>query len=107
MAAGRQDRPIALVFWLRVVAQNGICGEKNNAGERAGMSAGKTVERVGKASPNGGSWSKLPGWLAASKMDPEHWRERASEARARADQLSDREARSAMLGVVTTYIKLD
>jgi hypothetical protein len=44
--------------------------------------------------------------MASIKDDPVHWRERAKEARAHADQLTDREARALMLAVVDSYDKL-
>jgi len=39
--------------------------------------------------------------------DPKHWRERAEEARARAEQMkTDRDARQMMLGIAEDYEKL-
>ena len=35
--------------------------------------------------------------------DPKHWRERAEEARTRADQMSDPRCKIAMLGVADDY----
>jgi hypothetical protein len=35
--------------------------------------------------------------------DPEHWRDRAEEARTRADQLDDVQSRSAMLRIAQDY----
>jgi hypothetical protein len=40
------------------------------------------------------------------RNSPEHWRERAKKARAHAEELTDREARSAMCGIADTYDKL-
>ncbi len=38
--------------------------------------------------------------------DPKHWRKRAEEARARAEQMTDRDARQTMLGIAEDYEKL-
>ena len=38
--------------------------------------------------------------------NPKHWRERADEARAVADQLDDLDARSTMLGIADEYERL-
>ena len=38
--------------------------------------------------------------------DPKHWRERAEEARAHAEQISDEIARKTMLKIVEDYEKL-
>jgi len=38
--------------------------------------------------------------------DPKHWRERTEEARARAEQMTDRDARQMMLGIAEDYEKL-
>jgi hypothetical protein len=38
--------------------------------------------------------------------DPKHWRERAEEARAHAEQISDAEARKTMLQIAEDYEKL-
>jgi hypothetical protein len=38
--------------------------------------------------------------------DPEHWRSRAEEARATADQLHDLESKRVMLGIADGYDKL-
>jgi hypothetical protein len=38
--------------------------------------------------------------------DPEHWRDRAKEARAHAEQMTDREAKQTMLGIAEDYEKL-
>jgi hypothetical protein len=38
--------------------------------------------------------------------DPKHWRERAEEARAHAEQLTDHEARRMMLEIAGDYEKL-
>lgn len=38
--------------------------------------------------------------------DPEHWRSRAEEARATADQMHDLESRRVMLGIAEGYDKL-
>jgi hypothetical protein len=38
--------------------------------------------------------------------DPEHWRSRAEEARATADQLQDLEAKRVMLGIAEGYDEL-
>jgi hypothetical protein len=35
--------------------------------------------------------------------DPSHWRERAEEARTRADQISDPQSKNAMLGIAHDY----
>ena len=37
---------------------------------------------------------------------PEHWRDRAAEARAQAEQMSDEAARQAMLSVAESYEKI-
>ena len=44
--------------------------------------------------------------MPASIHNPEHWRERAAEARAVADGLADAEARKAMLKIAADYEKL-
>ncbi len=38
--------------------------------------------------------------------DPAHWRQRADEARAMAEQITDRDARQMMLGIAEDYEKL-
>jgi hypothetical protein len=38
--------------------------------------------------------------------DPEHWRERAEEARVHAEQLTDPEAKQTMLNIADDYEKL-
>jgi hypothetical protein len=38
--------------------------------------------------------------------DPAHWRKRADEARAMAEQMTDRDARQMMLGIAEDYEKL-
>jgi hypothetical protein len=38
--------------------------------------------------------------------DPEHWRSRAKEARAIADQMTDADSRSAMLRIADDYDRL-
>ena len=38
--------------------------------------------------------------------DPEHWRSRAEEARATADQMRDLESRRVMLGIAESYDEL-
>ncbi len=38
--------------------------------------------------------------------DPAHWRQRADEARAMAEQMTDRDARQMMLGIAEDYEKL-
>ena len=38
--------------------------------------------------------------------DPKHWRERAEEARARVEQMIDRDAKEAMLRIAEDYEKL-
>jgi len=38
--------------------------------------------------------------------DPKHWRERAQEARAMAQQMTDRDAEATMLGIADDYEKL-
>ncbi len=38
--------------------------------------------------------------------DPKHWRGRAAEARARAEQMTDRDGRQMMLGIAEDYEKL-
>ena len=38
--------------------------------------------------------------------DPKHWRERAEEARALANQMNDQEARQLMLGIAKDYERL-
>jgi hypothetical protein len=63
---------------------------------------------------------RLHGWLAhcprrqwLRKManqsflnDPKHWRDRAEEARTRADQLDDPQSKSAMLRIANDYVLL-
>jgi hypothetical protein len=46
------------------------------------------------------------GWEMASRSflnDPAHWRDRADEARTRADQMSDPQCKSAMLRIANDY----
>ena len=38
--------------------------------------------------------------------DPKHWRERAKEARAIADEMNEREAKQTMLGIARDYVRL-
>ncbi len=38
--------------------------------------------------------------------EPKHWRERAKEARAIADEMKDREAKQMMLGIARDYVLL-
>ncbi len=38
--------------------------------------------------------------------DPAHWRQRADEARAMAEQMTDRDAKQMMLGIAEDYEKL-
>jgi hypothetical protein len=38
--------------------------------------------------------------------DPKHWRKRAEEARAQAEQMTDRDAKQMMLGIAEDYEKL-
>jgi hypothetical protein len=38
--------------------------------------------------------------------DPKHWRDRAEQARAHAEQMTDREAKQTMLGIAEDYEKL-
>jgi hypothetical protein len=38
--------------------------------------------------------------------DPKHWRERAKEARAMADEMKDRQAKQMMLGIARDYVLL-
>ena len=38
--------------------------------------------------------------------EPKHWRERAKEVHAHADKMTDRDARSMMLGIVDSYNRL-
>jgi hypothetical protein len=38
--------------------------------------------------------------------DPKHWRERAEEARALANQMNDKEAHQLMLGIARDYDRL-
>ena len=38
--------------------------------------------------------------------DPAHWRKRADEARAMAEQMTDRDAKQMMLGIAEDYEKL-
>jgi hypothetical protein len=45
-------------------------------------------------------------FVSRSFDDPKHWRERAEEARAHAEQLTDREARRMMLEIAGDYEKL-
>ncbi len=42
----------------------------------------------------------------ALQLDAAHWRERAREARALAEEMSDQEARSRMLRIAADYEKL-
>ena len=42
----------------------------------------------------------------ASINDPQHWRDRAKEARALADQINDVEAKAAMLRIAEDYERL-
>ena len=45
-------------------------------------------------------------WLGSIHDDPEHWRERAEEARYVAEQISDPEAREIMLRIAVDYERL-
>jgi len=38
--------------------------------------------------------------------DPKHWRERAKEARAIADEMNDREGKQTILGIARDYVRL-
>jgi hypothetical protein len=38
--------------------------------------------------------------------DPKHWRDRAKEARAIADEMNDRDAKQMMLGIARSYVLL-
>jgi hypothetical protein len=42
----------------------------------------------------------------SSINDPQHWRDRAKEARALADQINDAEAKAAMLRIAEDYERL-
>ena len=44
--------------------------------------------------------------MAALWNDPDHWRSRAEEARATADQMHDLESRRVMLGIAEGYDEL-
>ena len=44
--------------------------------------------------------------MSALLNDPEHWRKRASEARARAELIADSEAKMTMLSIANDYEKL-
>lgn len=44
--------------------------------------------------------------MASLWEDPEHWRSRAEEARATADQMHDSDSRRVMLGIADGYDKL-
>jgi hypothetical protein len=52
---------------------------------------------------HGGIWGVMP---YRSFNDPKHWRERAEEARAHADRMSDAEAKRMMLEIAEDYEKL-
>jgi len=52
---------------------------------------------------NGGTWRGMP---YRSFNDPSHWRERAEEARAHADRMTDPEAKRMMLEIAEDYEKL-
>ena len=45
-------------------------------------------------------------WVAIPINDPKHWRERAEEARAAADQLTDPDSKRRMLRVADDYEEL-
>jgi hypothetical protein len=47
-----------------------------------------------------------PGLQNALLNDPEHWRQRAEEARAIADGIADPEAKRTMLGIAQGYERL-
>ena len=51
----------------------------------------------------GGIWRVMP---YRSFNDPKHWRERAKEARAHAQQMTDPEAKRMMLEIAEDYEKL-
>jgi hypothetical protein len=51
----------------------------------------------------GGIWRVMP---YRSFNDPKHWRERAEEARAHAQQMTDPEAKRMMLTIAEDYEKL-
>ncbi len=51
----------------------------------------------------GGIWRVMP---YRSFNDPKHWRERAEEARAHAQQMTDPEAKRMMLAIAEDYEKL-
>ena len=40
------------------------------------------------------------------EADPQHWRDRAKEARAKADQMNDRRSKRRMLGLADFYERL-
>jgi hypothetical protein len=47
-----------------------------------------------------------PETAGAGEPDPQHWRDRAKEARAKADQMRDRRSKRRMLGIADFYERL-
>jgi hypothetical protein len=67
------------------------------------LSSAPLTDECEPAKTHGGIWGVMP---YRSFNDPKHWRERAEEARAHADRMSDPEAKRMMLGIAEDYEKL-
>jgi len=53
--------------------------------------------------PHRPGWQRLGNANRSFLSDPKHWRDRAEEARTRADQLDDPQSKSAMLRIAHDY----